>query len=292
MSLSHSTLLSRGQSVVALTGAQTPLGQRVVQVFLSKPYRPFFSRLILLAPSTSTGRIDQRLAEDGAEVVLIPDGVEAISNALSGVDVLVDADFERSSESTLVLIHAARAKRIVAYLGCSGSPFESEEELPSDENPKIVALSWGLLMDDLKGEDLGHGPGGSQSSAAISPTEQPTSVKRVTLTSATDIGRAFAELALRCMSSSLAPRIPRHVRIAGDTVSWPSYARAPKRPDDLDLSRENENELINEGQYAWHWTSLEQMQTCPMFVSCRICPFERIADSTFTLQSQETIRTD
>ncbi|KAM5542741.1 hypothetical protein V8D89_003702 [Ganoderma adspersum] len=148
------------------------------------------------------------------------------------------------------------------------------------------AFEW-IYLGDLAGFDVEK-----NQYVCIGPPNQ-----RVAFTSTADIGRAAARLAVLALGPATAPNVPDHVRIAGSVVSYEDvrdlvaaikgvekgeirsesleehkkslpgerekpgsmlhYIRVLMGESKLDFSRENQNELVNEGEGQWRWKTAE-----------------------------------
>ena len=136
----QSAHLSRGQSVVAIAGATGRLGSKkhnitvhifdfltaiigleVSRVFLSRSYRPFFSRVICMTRD-STSDAAKELAELGGEICLTPTlagtheaVVATLTNLLRGVDIVVNVLGSGAEDVKEALLDAAINSRVKVY---------------------------------------------------------------------------------------------------------------------------------------------------------------------------------
>ncbi|THH05095.1 hypothetical protein EW146_g9997 [Bondarzewia mesenterica] len=273
MSFTTSIGLSRGQMVVAIAGATGNLGSSICPIFLTTPFKVFFSRVVVITRNADTERAVY-LASLGAEVHRVPAGFqnglsskEALRTALRSVDVLIN-----------VLGHTAESERFAGELVDAALDSDVAVYFPSEfgvdhhlndfstydhgdwvykreyddrcrnlvsqrrKNMKIIALYVGLFMEQailsLVEQPISVTPVGFDNKHKIY-TSVGSPTQNFTLTSKEDIGRALIAISIRAMSPS--EDIPDHLRIAGDTVSFEDVRDTVKRHTGVDVDLRSED---------------------------------------------------
>lgn len=237
MSYAMSTRLSRASYVVALVGATGDLGNHVANVFLTS-YRPFFSKIVVIARDTTTASAKQ-LAAQGAELrqVNSADPVQSFAQAFAGVDVVVSLVGNAPLECKDALFDGALKAGVKAYLPSEyGSDYRVNDFPGWDDvawiakakhvrrarelaqgKVKIVAVYTGLFLEGALGPYSSYF--GFDTKNLTYTAVGSLDAKTATTTKA-DIGRSLAELSLLALSPELASQVPDDVHIAGDNVSY------------------------------------------------------------------------
>ncbi|TFY73831.1 hypothetical protein EWM64_g10181 [Hericium alpestre] len=216
-------------------------------------------------------------AGPGAEVSALPhkDGnfataACALKDTLHGVDVLVNPDVGRNHPMDCLLMEAASAARVCAYLNVVTSddqvadPQCSAASLalrPSEggNNMQIVSIHAGFCMENI----LSTKTEGTIRVPAL----------RTPYTSAPDLGRTLAELSILAMT--LPARVPAIVHVAGDVVSGAQIAEMMQSLQDSGQTVEvvertralsaaddgADNELVNPGERLWKWKKVRDVLT-------------------------------
>ncbi|OCH93284.1 NAD(P)-binding protein [Obba rivulosa] len=235
MSNLTSTRLSRGQYVLAIAGATGRLGKALSEVFLTT-YRPFFSsvRVLVRDPSSEAARA---LAQKGAEVhhIDLSNLHDSLSAALRGVDVVVNALATSAAELSDAVFDAALESGVRVYFPPEFGVDHQLNDFPGFEHSdwakkkahesrvreragskmKVISVYSGLFLEEaLNFPALGFDHRKLTYTCIGPPTQ------RIAFTSKRDIGNTLAELALLSLSPPSATRVPDHVQIAGNVVSF------------------------------------------------------------------------
>ncbi|KAF8517682.1 NAD-binding protein [Hysterangium stoloniferum] len=228
MSLPTSAHLSRSQYVIAIAGATGKLGSVISRVVLTEPYRPFFSRVVLLVRNPASP-VAQELKELGGELakVDVKDSA-AMGGVLRDVDIVVNALGPGDQDASDSLLEAVLANRILLYIPSEFgvdhryNDFEHvvwtkkqkhiERARKSGEGRmKVVPIYVGLILELGFEHEYGFDSNGKQYTAVGSPDV------KITFTSFVDIARTVAQVAIQAVSSP--STFPDNIRVAGSTVS-------------------------------------------------------------------------
>lgn len=98
-----------------------PVGFAIASVFLESPYKPFFSRVIVITRSAQSANA-RRLKSFGATLHEIPTTSDrhvqkqALNEALKSVDVVIDVLNHEANELANDLFEAALAQNVCVYV--------------------------------------------------------------------------------------------------------------------------------------------------------------------------------
>ncbi|TFY76612.1 hypothetical protein EWM64_g7400 [Hericium alpestre] len=212
----------------------------------------------------------------GAEVFALPhkDGdfataADALKDTLHGVDVLVNPSVGQNYQMDNLLMEAASAARVCAYLHVVTSDDQAADPQRSAASPalrpdegrknmQIISIHAGLCMENVL------------STGAEGTIRVPA--RRTPYTSALDLGRTLAELSILAMTSPA--RVSAIIHVAGDVVSGAQISEMVhclqnggtmvviERDGTLRVEDGGaDNELVNPGERSWKWKKVQDVLT-------------------------------
>ncbi|TFY74910.1 hypothetical protein EWM64_g9101 [Hericium alpestre] len=228
-------------------------------------------------------------AGPGAEVFALPhkDGdfataADALKNTLHGIDVLVNPSVGQNAEMDNLLMEAASAARVCAYLHVVTSDDQAADPQRSAASPalrpdegsknmQIISIHAGLCMENVL-SDILLSPFYRSSPCFLPSGTIRVPARRTPYTSALDLGRTLAELSILAMTSPA--RVSAIIHVAGDVVSGAQISEMVhclqnggtmvviERDGTLRVEDGGaDNELVNPGERSWKWKKVQDVLT-------------------------------
>ncbi|ETW84890.1 hypothetical protein HETIRDRAFT_165861 [Heterobasidion irregulare TC 32-1] len=265
MSYTTSAHLSRGQISIAIAGGTGSLGREISTVFLTAPYRVFFSQVIVFTRDINSASA-RALAGLGAvlhQIVAQPDSgsedKDVLRDALRGVDAVINALGGDADKGLMDrLFDAALASGVAVYFPSEFGADHRLNNFPGFEHEvwahkrehaarararvvensgdmKIIAVYVGWFMEEAIRPIYGFDTDRGVYTCYGSPSQ------KFALTSKADVARAVAELSILSMSPVMASSVPDHVRIAGQIASYEKVKDVVKQETGIEVTLASED---------------------------------------------------